>query len=60
MTLGQSFESVLEAARLGAEWAWGVLYGEIADSLLTSSPPSCHHPSLSDVRIERSEHARIE
>ncbi len=30
MTLGQSFDSVLEAAKLGAEWAWGVLYGEIA------------------------------
>jgi RNA polymerase sigma-70 factor (ECF subfamily) len=30
MTLGHSFESVLEAAKLGADWAWGVLYGEIA------------------------------
>ncbi len=30
MTLGHSFESVLEAAKLGADWAWAVLYGEIA------------------------------
>lgn len=30
MTLGHSFESVLEAAKLGADWAWAVIYGEIA------------------------------
>ncbi len=30
MTLGHSFESVMEAAKLGADWAWAVLYGEIA------------------------------
>ena len=30
MTLGHSFESVLDAAKLGAHWAWAVLYGEIA------------------------------
>lgn len=30
MGLGHSFESVLEAAKLGSEWAWAVLYGEIA------------------------------
>jgi RNA polymerase sigma-70 factor (ECF subfamily) len=34
MTLGQSFESVLEAAKLGADWAWAVLYGEIAGPVM--------------------------
>lgn len=34
MTLGQSFESVLEAARLGADWAWAALYGEIAGPVM--------------------------
>ena len=34
MTLGPSFESVLEAARLGSDWAWAVLYGEIAGPVM--------------------------
>ncbi len=34
MTLGQSFETVLEAAKLGADWAWAVLYGEIAGPVM--------------------------
>lgn len=31
--IGESFESVLAAARLGAEWAWRVLYEETAPRL---------------------------
>ncbi len=34
MTLGHSFQSVLEAAKLGAEWAWVVLYGDIAGPVM--------------------------
>ena len=34
MTLGHSFESVLEAAKLGADWAWAVLYGDIAGPVM--------------------------
>lgn len=34
LTLGQSFESVLDAAKLGADWAWAVLYGEIAGPVM--------------------------
>ncbi|MGD2044434.1 MAG: sigma-70 family RNA polymerase sigma factor [Acidimicrobiia bacterium] len=30
MSIGIGFESVLEAAKIGAEWAWSTLYGEIA------------------------------
>ena len=30
MTLDLGFDSVLEAARFGAPWAWSTLYGEIA------------------------------
>lgn len=30
MTVGLAFESVLEAARIGAPWAWSTIYGEIA------------------------------
>ena len=30
MGLGPDFESVLEAARLGTDWAWAVIYREIA------------------------------
>ena len=30
MTSSHGFESALDAAKLGAEWAWAVLYGEIA------------------------------
>lgn len=34
MSLGQSFESVLDAAKVGADWAWAVLYGEIAGPVM--------------------------
>ncbi len=34
MTLGESFDGVLEAARLGAEWAWRALYADTAPDLL--------------------------
>lgn len=34
MSLGQSFESVLDAAKAGADWAWAVLYGEIAGPVM--------------------------
>ena len=34
MTLGHSFQSVLEAAKLGADWAWVVLYGDIAGPVM--------------------------
>ncbi len=34
MTLGHSFESVLEAAKLGADWAWVALYGDIAGPVM--------------------------
>ena len=34
MSLGKSFESVLDAAKLGADWAWAVLYGEIAGPVM--------------------------
>jgi RNA polymerase sigma factor (sigma-70 family) len=34
MTLGESFVGVLEAARVGAEWAWRVLYADTAPDLL--------------------------
>ena len=30
MTIGMAFESVLEAARVGAPWAWSALYREIS------------------------------
>lgn len=30
MTIGQNFDSVLEAAQEGAGWAWGVLYRDLA------------------------------
>jgi RNA polymerase sigma-70 factor (ECF subfamily) len=32
--LGESFSEVLLAARTGAEWAWTILYGEFAPSVL--------------------------
>lgn len=32
-SFGEAFPGVLEAARLGAEWAWRALYGELAPSL---------------------------
>jgi RNA polymerase sigma-70 factor (ECF subfamily) len=34
MTLGHSFESVLDAAKVGADWAWGALYGEVAGPVM--------------------------
>jgi RNA polymerase sigma-70 factor (ECF subfamily) len=34
MTLGHSFEIVLQAAKLGSEWAWATLYGEISGALV--------------------------
>jgi len=30
MTLGQAFDSVIAAARVGAEWAWAELYDDLA------------------------------
>src|ERR1700730_11036317 len=30
LTLGESFEVVLPAARTGADWAWEALYGDLA------------------------------
>ena len=34
MALGEAFEEVLEAARVGAEWAWRALYRDAATGLL--------------------------
>lgn len=34
MALGASFDGVLEAARVGAEWAWRALYSDTAPDLL--------------------------
>jgi RNA polymerase sigma-70 factor (ECF subfamily) len=34
MSLGHSFDSVLDAAKLGADWAWSALYGEIAGPVI--------------------------
>jgi len=34
MALGESFAGVLEAARVGAEWAWRALYADTAPDLL--------------------------
>ena len=34
MALGESFAGVLEAARVGAEWAWHALYADTAPDLL--------------------------
>ena len=34
MALGESFAGVLEAARVGAEWAWRALYADTAPGLL--------------------------
>lgn len=34
MSLGQSFESALDAAKLGADWAWAALYGEVAGPVM--------------------------
>lgn len=34
MALGESFDGVLEAARVGAEWAWRALYSDVATGLL--------------------------
>ena len=34
VSLGESFESVLDAAKLGADWAWVALYGEIAGPVM--------------------------
>ncbi|HEU4355977.1 MAG TPA: RNA polymerase sigma factor [Actinomycetota bacterium] len=34
MALGESFDEVLEAARVGAEWAWRALYSDTAPDLL--------------------------
>lgn len=33
MAFGQSFEAVLEAAKLGSRWAWAAIYREIAGSV---------------------------
>lgn len=35
MALGEQFPEVLEAARLGAEWAWRVLHRELAPRLIS-------------------------
>lgn len=34
MTLGQAFDSVINAARTGAEWAWAELYDDLAPLVL--------------------------
>lgn len=34
MTLGQAFDSVINAARAGAEWAWAELYDDLAPLVL--------------------------
>lgn len=34
MSLGHSIDSVLDAAKLGADWAWSALYGEIAGPVM--------------------------
>lgn len=34
MPLGETFPNILQAARLGAEWAWAALYRELAPSVL--------------------------
>ena len=34
MTLGQAFDSVITAARTGAEWAWAELYDDLAPLVL--------------------------
>jgi RNA polymerase sigma factor (sigma-70 family) len=34
LSIGESFPSVLQAARLGADWAWGVIYRDLAPALL--------------------------
>lgn len=34
MSLGEAFESILDAARLGEEWAWEQLYRALAPSVL--------------------------
>jgi len=33
-SLGHDFDSVLDAAKLGADWAWSALYGEIAGPVM--------------------------
>lgn len=33
MPLGEGFATTLEAARLGAEWAWGALYDDLAPAV---------------------------
>jgi len=34
MTIGQDFPSVLQAARLGAEWAWTAVYRDLSPAVL--------------------------
>lgn len=34
MTIGSDFESVLQAARIGADWAWAVIYRDLSPSVL--------------------------
>jgi len=34
VTIGQAFEDVLAAAKLGADWAWAVLYAEISGPVM--------------------------
>lgn len=34
MTLGQAFDSVINAARVGAEWAWSQLYDDLSPLVL--------------------------
>jgi RNA polymerase sigma factor (sigma-70 family) len=34
LSIGESFASVLQAARLGADWAWGIIYRDLAPALL--------------------------
>lgn len=34
MTIGPNFESVLQAARVGADWAWSAIYRDLSPSVL--------------------------
>jgi RNA polymerase sigma factor (sigma-70 family) len=34
VAIGESFPSVLQAARVGADWAWGIIYRDLASPLL--------------------------
>jgi hypothetical protein len=49
MALGESFAGVLEAARVGAEWAWRALYADMASDLLRYARAS-RAPDPEDVK----------